>query len=433
MKRIVTQKLLDWKDNASRKPLIIRGARQVGKSFIISEFGKKHFKGATHVINFERNPEIKSVFEKNFDIIRIVSELEVLTNIKINLGADLLFFDEIQECPKAILALRYFFEQMPNLHVISAGSLLEFALQDISFPVGRVQLLNMHPMNFYEFLLATKKDMLAEIILKKPAELPEAIHLLLLDELKKYFFVGGMPECVSKYTENGSITEVFDIQMDLITTFRLDFSRYANYSDKRCLNSVLNSVAKTVGHQVKYAHLAEKFSNPTIKKAFELLETARLFKKVCASSPEGLPLAANKSEKVFKAVMLDIGILSRISGFSVASEFSKADLVSIFRGAMAEQFVGQEIISATQGEIYYWNRQATGSTAEVDYLIEKNNEIIPIEVKSGASGSLKSLHLLLKTYENVKKSYIFSEARFGENTEQKLVFMPLYYAYGSVV
>jgi len=431
MQRTIIQKLLEWKDQTNRKPLILRGARQVGKSYIITEFGKQHFIGNVHVINFERNPEWKSIFDKNFDIARIVSELEIVINKKITTGKDLLFFDEIQECPKAIVSFRYFLEQKPDLHVISAGSLLEFALQDISFPVGRVQLLNMYPMNFYEFLLATGKEMLAEVILKEPIGLSETIHITLLDELKKYFFIGGMPECVKKFTETASLSEVLDIQLDLINTFRQDFSKYAVHSDKRCLNSVLDSIPKTIGHQIKYTQLAEGFSIPTIKKAFELLETARLFKKVCSSGPQGIPLGANKSEKVFKVIMLDIGLFSRLSGFSIATEFNKTDLLSIFRGAMAEQFIGQELISAGQDELYYWDRQAKSSTAEVDFLLEKSNEIIPVEVKSGASGSLKSLHLLLKTYQNVKKAYVFSEAPYGEIQEQKLIFMPLYYAYGS--
>jgi predicted AAA+ superfamily ATPase len=353
--------------------------------------------------------------------------------MRINIGKDLLFFDEIQECPKAIISLRYFYEQTPELHVIGAGSLLEFALQDISFPVGRVQLLSMYPLNFYEFLLATGKQLLSDTILEKPGGLSPNIHNLLLDELKKYFFIGGMPECVKKYVETNSMVDVFDIQSDLINTFRQDFSKYATYSNKRCLNSVLDSVSKNVGRQIKYSNLAEGFTNPTIKKAFELLETARLFKRVCSSNPNGIPINANRSEKTFKAIMLDIGLFSRLSGFSISTEFNKTSLLSIFKGAMAEQFIGQEMISAGHIDLHYWSRQAKSSTAEVDFLIEKQNEIIPIEVKSGAGGSLRSLHLLLNTYPNIKKGFVFSEASFGEISNQKLVFIPLYYAYAEAL
>ncbi len=453
MQRIITKKLLEWKDQNGRKPLIVRGARQVGKSYTITDFGKQYFEGEVHVINFEKRPigfiqihtierefivdenleNWKSIFDKDLETNRIISELEILINKRIKIGKDLLFFDEIQECPKAILSFRYFYEQMPELHIIGAGSLLEFALQDISFPVGRVKLLNMNPMNFYEFLLATKKEILAEIILKYPIELPESTHNVLLDEIKKYFFIGGMPECINKYVDTGHLIDVFDIQLDLLTTFRQDFSKYATYSDKRCLNAVLDAISKNIGHQIKYSHLANGFTNPTIKKAFELLETARLFKKVCSSTPEGIPLGANKSEKTFKAIMLDIGLLSRLSGLSISTEFNKFDLLSIYRGAMAEQFVGQELISAGHTDLHYWNRQAKSSTAEIDFLIEKQNEIIPIEVKSGVSGSLKSMHLLLNTYQNVKKGFVFSEAKYGNITSQKLIFMPMYYVYASAL
>ncbi len=433
MERIITNKLVNWKDGINRKPLIVRGARQVGKSYSIVEFGKDYFTGETHVLNFEKSPELKKIFDFDFDVTRILSELEIHLNKRINKEIDLLFFDEIQECPKAIIALRYFFEQMPELHLISAGSLLEFALQDISFPVGRVQLMNMYPMNFYEYLLATDKALLAETILQKPQKLADSIHNLLQEEIKKYFVIGGMPECVKLFMKTKSLASVVDIQTDLIEAFRQDFSKYSKYSDKQCLNSVLTSVAKNVGHQIKYSNLAEDFSNTTIKRSFVLLETARLFKKVYSANPSGVPLGANVAEKTFKTVMLDIGLFSRINGFSSSLDYHKTELLSIFRGSMAEQFVGQELLSAGYEDLYYWSRQAKSSTAEVDFLIENQHRIIPIEVKSGPAGKLKSMHLLLNTYPNVLNGFVFSDAGFGEIQEQKLIFMPLYFVYASVL
>jgi len=431
MERIITKKLINWKNGYNRKPLIVRGARQVGKSYAIVDFGRNYFEGETHVLNFEKSPELNKVFEYDFDVNRILSEFEIHLNKRINKEIDLLFFDEIQACPKAIIALRYFYEQMPEMHLIAAGSLLEFALQDISFPVGRVQLLNMHPMNFYEYLLATDKLLLAETILKKPQKLADSIHDLLQEELKKYFVIGGMPECVKTFIETKSLTSVIDVQTDLLETFKQDFSKYAKYSDKQCLNSVLSSVAKSIGHQIKYSNLAEDFSNPTIKKSFVLLETARLFKKVCSANPGGVPLGANVSEKTFKTILLDIGLLSRMNGFTFSSEYHKTELLSIFRGAMAEQFVGQELLSAGYEDLYYWARHVKSSTAEVDFLIENQGQIIPIEVKSGAAGKLRSLHLLLNSYPNVQNGFVFSDAGFGEILEQKLMFMPLYFVYAS--
>ena len=428
MERIITAKLKEWKNSTYRKPLIVRGSRQVGKSYSVTEFGKKHFEGTIHVINFEKRIDWHSIFNLNLNAARIVNEIEVILGKKIVSGKDLLFFDEIQECPNAIASLRYFFEQIPELHVIAAGSLLEFALGAISFPVGRVQLIEMHPMNFSEYLLAIGNEPAAQLIRKSPEKLPESTHNFLLGELKKYFFVGGMPECVKVYSETQSMNEVFEIQEDLIATFRQDFLKYSPRVDVGCLNSVLASVPQKIGQQIKYATLADHFSNPTIKKAFDLLETARIFRKVKAASPAGLPLGASAFDKKFKAVMLDIGLFGSMMGISRITEFQKSNLLSIFQGAMAEQFVGQEILAATNTALYYWSREAKSSNAETDYLVEKQGHIIPVEVKSGKGGSLKSLHLLLETYPNVNEGYVFSDAVFGQLPERKIRFIPMYYA-----
>lgn len=428
MKRNITKKLVEWQNKNNRKPLLLRGARQVGKTFSIVEFGQTHFKGNVHHLNFEKNPELHSIFDPNLDSIRILAEIELILNKHIEPGTDLLFFDEIQECPKAIMALRYFYEQIPDLHVISAGSLLEFAIEDISFPVGRLQMLHMEPMTFEEFLIANDKELLAEKIKQPNIHLSPSVLEIVNNELYKYYIIGGMPECVKIFADTGSLLDPISIQTDLIATFRQDFSKYAGHSDKRCLNSVLSSVASRIGEQIKYSQLAENYSNPTIKKAFELLETARLFTKVRAASPSGLPLGASASDKKFKAVFLDIGLLSNLNGFYSDRTISKQKLIAAFSGKMAEQFVGQEIRAATHENLYYWSRDARSSSAETDYLIEKEGEILPIEVKSGKSGSLKSLHLLLDTFSNIKNSLVFTEDKYGELSDQKIKFLPLFYA-----
>ncbi|MCK5277263.1 MAG: ATP-binding protein [Cyclobacteriaceae bacterium] len=422
------KRLVEWQNKANRKPLLIRGARQVGKTYSIVEFGKTHFKGNVHILNFEKNPDIHSIFNQNLDSVRILSELELILNKHIKSGIDLLFFDEIQECPKAIMALRYFYEQIPSLHVIAAGSLLEFAIEDISFPVGRLQMLYMQPMTFEEFLIANNKELLAEKIKQPNIRLSASVLEIVNDELYTYFIIGGMPECVKIYVETGSLLDPINIQTDLIATFRQDFSKYAGHSDKRCLNSVLSSVASRIGEQIKYSQLAENYSNPTIKKAFELLETARLFTKVRAVSPGGIPLGANASDKKFKVVFLDIGMLSNLSGFYSDKTVSKQKLIASFRGKMAEQFVGQELRASVHEDLYYWSRDVPGSSAETDYFIEKEGEIIPIEVKSGRSGSLKSLHILLDTFTNIKTAFVFTEDKYGELPEQKIKFLPMFYA-----
>jgi hypothetical protein len=428
MERKIIQNLIQWKINANRKPLLIRGARQVGKTYTILEFGQLHFNGNVHLLNFEKNPEFHAIFEQNLDSNRILSELELVVNKKIVPGEDLLFFDEIQECPKAIMSLRYFYEEKPELHVIAAGSLLEFAFKDISFPVGRLQMLYMHPMNFEEFLIANDKRLLAEKINHPENRYTDAIIQMANNELYKYFIIGGMPECVSTFLNTGSFVDAINIQTDLIATYRQDFSKYAGHADKRCLNSVLSSVAQRTGEQIKYSKLDDNFTNPTIRKAFELLETARLFSKVKAASPSGLPLGGNTSEKKFKTVFIDIGLLSNICGFYSDKTVSKQKFTSAFRGKMAEQFVGQEIRASIKGELYYWSREARGSSAETDYLIETNGNILPIEVKSGKSGSLKSLHLLLDSFPNVKMAIVFTEDKYGDLPEKSIKFLPLFKA-----
>lgn len=222
MIRLIDPKLEAWSLDTNRKPLIVRGARQIGKSWSITKFGQR-FKGGVHTINLEQRPDWHSVFDLNLDAKRILSEFEILLNRRIIPGEDLLFLDEIQACPKAIMALRYFHEQMPGLHVISAGSLLEFALKEIPFPVGRVQLMDMYPMRFSEFLEATGHSILRELFEEEPKVLSPAIHLKLLTELRNYFSVGGMPACVAHFAESRSLIRVREIQQDLLATFRQDF------------------------------------------------------------------------------------------------------------------------------------------------------------------------------------------------------------------
>ena len=429
MKRFIAKKLLAWKNSERRKPLIIRGARQVGKTWSVLDFGRSHFEGSLHVIDLERHPDWHRVFDGNLSASRILSEFEILINARIVPGKDLLFLDEIQSCPRSIMALRYFYEECPELHVIAAGSLLEFAMRDVSFPVGRIQLLNMVPMSFLEFLMATGNDIAAETILSPPSRLPESVHNMLLEELRRYMFIGGMPECVLVYSRSGKMRDAFEVQAELVNAFRQDFSKYAPHADKRCLNAVFASTARSVGRQVKYAHMAEGCTNPTIKKAFNLLCLARVIRKVSASSPPELPLGASASERKFKALMVDIGLKQHLSGMPVDVEYARTDLLAIHQGAMAEQFVGQELVAAGQDELYYWAREAKSSTAEVDFLITVEGRIHPVEVKSGAAGRLRSLHLLLERHPNCSHGLVFSCAPYAELLDQRLIFLPLYYAY----
>jgi len=430
MQRFIEVQLKRWKDGARRKPLILRGARQVGKTWSIKEFGKSSFESLL-VVDLERNPQLRKLFDGDLSAVRICSDLEVLLRQKITPGKTLLFIDEIQACPRAITALRYFYEEMPELHVIAAGSLLDFALKDASFPVGRIQFLNLYPLCFAEYLEAIGNGPAAEAVLGNPASITPAVHELLREELKRYLFVGGMPAVVKAYTESGSLQAAFEVQAEIAESYQLDFAKYTPQVDRYCLDSVFSSLAQSVGQQIKYARLGVGYANPTLKKAFEALCLAHVARKVPTVDPSGLPLGLSASAKVFKALMLDVGLMRYLSGMPDDIEYARDDLLAIYRGALAEQFVGQEMLVSQNNTLYYWSRQAKSSTAEVDYLAVVANRIHPVEVKSGASGSLRSLHLFLSTYPQCGKALVFSDRQYADLLEQKITFMPLYAAFAA--
>ncbi|MCB1160409.1 MAG: ATP-binding protein, partial [Leptospiraceae bacterium] len=299
MERLIQYKMRVWKDSDRRKPLIIRGARQVGKTYTIKEFGKKYFQH-TVVIDFEKERNIRTIFENSLEPQKIIQSLELITKKPIIPGKSLLFFDEIQACPDAIIALRYFYEEMKELHVIAAGSLLEFSISEISFPVGRIQFLNMYPLNFQEFLLATGNDKAATLISNVSMDINEWEHDILLRELRTYFFIGGMPESVKAFRETASILESHEIHKELLQSFREDFSKYAPQSDKQCIEDVFYNSAKNIGNQIKYTNLSDSFSSPTVKKALETLIKAKLITKVPSIHSLEPPLNSQINHKKFK-------------------------------------------------------------------------------------------------------------------------------------
>lgn len=429
MERFIDKKLIVWKNSNRRKPLILRGARQVGKTWSIEKLGRTHFE-TTVKIDLERNANLHNVFNIDLDAKRICSELEILLGQSIIPGKTLLFFDEIQACPNAIKALRYFYEEYPQLHVIAAGSLLEFALEDISVPVGRIQFMTLHPLSFPEYLLAIDKENAFKVVMSQPKRVSQTLHDYLNTELKRYFFLGGMPECIKIFRQTGSLHEAFDVQRQICETYEVDFSKYKPKVNHHCLKSVWASVARNVGLQTKYTSLADGFSSPTIKKAYNLLQLANVIKKIQSVNPAGLPLGATASTKIFKSIMVDIGLMRHLSQMPVNIEYNK-DLLDVYRGAMAEQFVGQEMIISQDNSLYYWNRQAKSSLAEVDYLAVVNNNIYPVEVKSGATGRLKSLQVCLNMYSNCPKGLVLSARPFEEVPNKRITYIPLYYTYST--
>ena len=240
-----------------------------------------------------------------------------------------------------------------------------------------------------------------------------------------------MPESVKVYAETGSMRESFEVQAEICETYRMDFAKYSPQVDKQCLNSVLTSVSQSVGQQIKYTRLSRDFSSPTVKKAFQLLCQANVIRKIASADPSGLPLGISSSEKVFKAILVDMGLMRYLSGMPTDVEYGKADLLGIYQGAMAEQFVGQEMLSSRGEDLHYWSRSAKSSTAEVDYITVIDGQITPIEVKSGVSGRLRSLHLFLKTYKNSPWGMVFSTRPYEELPEERIRFIPLYFAFSA--
>lgn len=424
MQRQIEEDVLNWKNSSRRKPLIVRGARQVGKTWLIENFLAGHFEDFAK-IDLEERLDLHIHFEGSLDPEKILESLELSVG-RITPGKTLLFLDEIQACPRAIMALRYFYEKLPELHVIAAGSLLEFALGEISIPVGRVQYLHMQPMTFYEYLLAIDKEPMAKITQKHPSEVSDAIQMMILEELKTYMFVGGMPESVYTYATTTSLVESFKVQSEILQSYQEDFAKYRPHVDPSCLNNVFSQVALSSGEQIKYTKLNKAHSGPTNRKAFELFCKAKIISKIPSCSPAGIPLGATVNHNKFKASFIDIGLLQRVANVPVDQAILEKDLLSIYQGKLAEQFVAQEL--ANKQNLYYWARDAKSSNAEVDFLTTANGSVLPIEVKSGKGGSLKSLHLLLKEYPDLPKGAVLYSNVYKELPEQKLTFYPLYFA-----
>lgn len=401
MQRTATQHLIEWKQDPTRPPLIIRGARQVGKSWIIQDFGQQHFQKFIE-INFEFEPDAKSIFQ-TLDPQQIIEQIEIWSNQTIDPEHTLIFLDEIQECPKALLALRYFKEKSPQHRVIAAGSLLEFTLEDerFRFPVGRVEFLQLGPLSFYEFLEACEEH----LVLKKLQQsinlepLPEAIHNKCLKLLEKYLIIGGMPAVVGNYLKNMKTLDCLRIQNSLLEGYRRDFGKYSTKSQHRHIQHSFAAAPRLVGEQVKYSKLNPEVRSRETKEAILRLSQAGLINVVYATPADGLPLGAIVNEKKFKLTFLDVGLMQNVCHLD-PHHLSQGDIMKHLGGALAEQFAGQELLSLnspySSKELFYWARDKSGSEAEVDYLYQHGENIIPVEIKAGTTGQLKSLQLFLK-------------------------------------
>lgn len=424
MYRDIEKELLLWKESKHRYPLLLRGARQVGKTYIIEKLGKTF--DAFEMVNFEAQPEAHACFE-TLDPAVIIQKLELLTNRPITLGKTLLFLDEIQNCPKAILALRYFKEKMPELHVIGAGSLLEFALikGKFSFPVGRVQFIYLHPLSFREYLMGLKySHSLEDATPSRPV--PEQIHQELIHHIREYYLVGGMPAVVGRFIQDRSFLEIGKIQEILLSTYRADFSKYATEAEQKYLHILFDGIHAQIGEQFKYSTIDPHLKSRELKIALQHLERAGLLHLVTATSASGIPLSSQVKRHKFKPIFLDIGLVQRALKVD-PNIILKTDLLQINSGALAEQFVGQELLAYgdffQEEHLYFWEREKTSSSAEVDYVICLDRHIIPVEVKAGASGHLKSL----MQFMNEKKSPLgIRISQKSLSYEDKILSVPFY-------
>lgn len=428
IERNIDFELKQWKENISRKPLILRGARQVGKSSSVRNLAQSF--DYYIEVNFDDSPEIKTVFEQYSQPKDICEQLSVFFNTPIIEGKTLVFFDEIQTCIPAISSLRYFYEKMPNLHIISAGSLLEFVLAEIpSFGVGRVRSMFLYPLSFMEFLKGLKEELLLKALQKASPQAPlaEILHQKLNNYYKKFLIIGGMPEAVNHYVEHQDLLEIQRILNDLIISLRADFVKYKHRIDTSRISEVFNAVVNQMGDKFTYSYPNASLNNKQIKQILELLTMAGLIIPVTHSSSNGLPLGAEINPKKQKYLILDTGIFQRILGVNISNLMLENDINFINKGGIAELFVGLELLKSNscyeQSELYYWQRESKSSQAEVDFVIQKDRLIIPIEVKSGTKGSMQSLYLFLS--EKKKDFGIrLSLENFGNIEHVKI--MPIY-------
>jgi len=395
MKRFAEEYLGNWLLKQRRKPLILRGARQVGKSTLVRQFALEHKLNLIEV-NLERNIYLNDLF-KSMDIHKIILELEALTGKKIKDRKSLIFLDEIQATPFALPALRYFYEDLPDIPVIAAGSLLEFTLSKHSFsmPVGRIEYYHLYPMSFNEFLSEIYPELMEYISnFNIDIPIPETAHNKLLQVQREYLFVGGMPEAVLSYKENRSLTDVSNVHRSIVDTFQDDFSKYATQKDLLLLQKVFNYIPKSLGRKIKYSNISRENRSQDLKAIIELLTKAKICHRITHSYASGIPLNADTNELAYKLIFMDIGLANYICGIDWLFITNMDNLRMINEGGLAEQFIGQHLIinkGLVKPALHYWIRESKSSNAEIDYLISRGDWILPIEVKAGKSGSLKSL------------------------------------------
>ena len=400
MYREILADLTKWKDKPNRKPLLLTGVRQCGKTYIVDEFARKTFANYIY-INFESADSLSAVFDYDFDVNRIIAELERYYKTKIIPGETLVFFDEIQECPRAITSLKYFCENMRNLHVVCAGSLLGVALKRdrVSFPVGKVNRMQLYPMNFKEFVIANGREDLIEIFNDWPSDraIPELYSVPYTKLLKEYYIVGGMPEAVRTYIETHDFDEVEEVQKEILSDYADDFSKHAPASEVPKIRWIWDSVPVQLAkenNKFVFSHVKEGKRSAELEDALQWLSDAGLIIKTELVEKPELPLSGFADKTYFKVYMSDVGLLRAKSKVSASTILGEKELYIRYKGAFTENYVLNEL-KAQGKELYFWR---SGNTAEIDFLYEADGQIIPVEVKSADNTQAKSFRQFCKKY-----------------------------------
>ena len=429
MYREITQELIRWKDKRRRKPLILTGVRQCGKTYIINEFGNSHFKNMAH-LNFEESENAGAIFEYDFNVDRIITEIGYLTGETIVPGETLLFLDEIQICPKAITALKYFCENKRELHVICAGSLLGVAIKrdQMSFPVGKVNRLQLYPMSFKEFVIACGRTDLVEILSKWPTDraVPDLYAAPMKKLLKEYYIIGGMPEAVQTWLDTHDYNEVTDVHMEILRDYADDFSKYAPVNEVPKIRWIWDSIPVQLAkenNKFVFSHVKAGKRSAQLEDALQWLKDAGLITQLFLVEKPELPLSGFADKTYFKVYMSDIGLLRTKAGMSPETVFGETGMYIRFKGGFSENYVLNELCSIGENP-YFWR---SGNTAEIDFIYEDQSYMIPVEVKSADNTQAKSYKQFCKRYEPVF-GFKLSEKNIAENMcESTRTFsIPLY-------
>jgi len=424
MYRTAIEKLLKWKQNKHRKPMIIEGARQVGKTWLMKEFGQQAYADTVY-INFDSNSRMAELFASDLDTERLIMGLELYAGHKIDPDNTLLIFDEVQEVPRALSSLKYFYENAPQYHIVCAGSLLGIALhQGTSFPVGKVDFMNLYPLSFREFLMANGQERFAELIDKRDFQMITSFKLTYIDALKHYYYVGGMPEAVQSFAENKDFNEVREIQRRILMAYEQDFSKHAPNEIVPRLRMIWNSIPSQLAKKNKkfiYGLVREGARAKDYEAAIMWLSDCGLVHKISRVNTAGIPLRAYEDLKAFKLFVVDVGLLGCMAGLRQHTLLDGNDLFVEFKGALTEQYVCQQLKNIEDLDIYYYTNDR--GSCEIDFVVDTGGKIVPVEVKAEVNLRAKSL----KSYQEKFSPEISVRTSMADyKKEEWLVNLPLY-------